>query len=165
MSAMNRPMIRSLRPSPYTSAVSRNVTPDSTAACSTASASRSLTLPQSAPSCQVPRPITETGRLVRPKTRCSTISDPTGRAGPASAGGSHPEPVEDGPATDQATTPGGTPVKAARYEKTGPARDVLTVTDTERPEPGPGEVRVRVHASGVNPTDVKARSGAVPRPI
>lgn len=56
-------------------------------------------------------------------------------------------------------------MKAARYEKTGPARDVLTVTETERPEPGPGEVRVRVHASGVNPTDVKARSGAVPRPI
>jgi NADPH2:quinone reductase len=39
------------------------------------------------------------------------------------------------------------------------------VADIERPEPGPGEVRVRVHASGVNPTDVKARSGAVPRPI
>jgi NADPH2:quinone reductase len=56
-------------------------------------------------------------------------------------------------------------MKAARYEKTGPAREVLTVTETERPEPGPGEVRVRVHASGVNPTDVKARSGAVPRPI
>jgi NADPH:quinone reductase len=56
-------------------------------------------------------------------------------------------------------------MKAARYEKTGPARDVLEVTDTERPEPGPGEVRVRIHASGLNPTDVKARSGAVPRPI
>ncbi|MBV9793250.1 MAG: NADPH:quinone reductase [Actinobacteria bacterium] len=56
-------------------------------------------------------------------------------------------------------------MKAARYEKTGPARDVLEVTETERPEPGPGEVRVRIHASGLNPTDVKARSGAVPRPI
>src|SRR6201995_4300775 len=56
-------------------------------------------------------------------------------------------------------------MKAARYEKTGPAHEVLTVTETERPEPGPGEVRVRVHASGVNPTDVKARSGAGPRPI
>ena len=56
-------------------------------------------------------------------------------------------------------------MKAARYETTGPARDVLTVSETERPEPGPGEVRVRVHASGINPTDVKARSGAVPRPI
>jgi NADPH:quinone reductase len=56
-------------------------------------------------------------------------------------------------------------MKAALYEKTGPARDVLKVTEIERPEPGPGEVRVRVHASGVNPTDVKSRSGAVPRPI
>ena len=56
-------------------------------------------------------------------------------------------------------------MKAARYEKTGPARDVLTLADVERPEPGPGQVRVRVHASGINPTDVKARSGAVPRPI
>ncbi|HEY0716430.1 MAG TPA: NADPH:quinone reductase [Streptosporangiaceae bacterium] len=56
-------------------------------------------------------------------------------------------------------------MRAALYEKTGPARDVLQVTGIERPEPGPGEVRVRVHASGVNPTDVKARAGAVPRPI
>ena len=56
-------------------------------------------------------------------------------------------------------------MKAALYETTGPARDVLKVTEVERPEPGPGEVRVRVHASGINPTDVKARSGAVPRPI
>jgi hypothetical protein len=31
MSAMNRPLTRSLRPSPYTSAVSKKVTPDSTA--------------------------------------------------------------------------------------------------------------------------------------
>jgi NADPH:quinone reductase len=56
-------------------------------------------------------------------------------------------------------------MKAALYEKTGPARDVLTLADVDRPEPGPGQVRVRVHASGINPTDVKARSGAVPRPI
>jgi NADPH2:quinone reductase len=56
-------------------------------------------------------------------------------------------------------------MKAALYEATGPARDVLKVTEIERPEPGPGEVRVRVVVSGINPTDVKARSGAVPRPI
>ena len=56
-------------------------------------------------------------------------------------------------------------MKAARYEKTGPARDVLTLATVDRPEPGPGQVRVRIHASGINPTDVKARSGAVPRPI
>jgi NADPH:quinone reductase len=56
-------------------------------------------------------------------------------------------------------------MKAALYEAPGPAREVLKVTEVERPEPGPGEVRVRVHASGVNPTDVKARSGATPRPV
>ncbi len=56
-------------------------------------------------------------------------------------------------------------MKAALYEATGPARDVLKVTEIERPEPGPGEVRVRVVVSGINPTDVKARSGGVPRPI
>jgi NADPH2:quinone reductase len=56
-------------------------------------------------------------------------------------------------------------VKAAVYDHTGPAAEVLKVVDIERPEPGPGEVRVRVHVSGVNPTDVRARSGAVPRPI
>ena len=56
-------------------------------------------------------------------------------------------------------------MKAALYEATGSARDVLKVTEIERPEPGPGEVRARVVVSGINPTDVKARSGAVPRPI
>jgi NADPH2:quinone reductase len=30
------------------------------------------------------------------------------------------------------------------------------------PQPGPGEVRVRVHASGVNPSDWKTRSGSRP---
>jgi NADPH:quinone reductase len=56
-------------------------------------------------------------------------------------------------------------VKAAVYTTTGPARDVLRVEEIERPEPGPGEVLVRVHASGVNPTDYKTRSGATARPI
>jgi NADPH2:quinone reductase len=56
-------------------------------------------------------------------------------------------------------------MRAALYETTGPAREVLKVTEIERPEPGPGEVRVRVRFSGVNPTDVKSRSGATPRPI
>jgi NADPH2:quinone reductase len=59
----------------------------------------------------------------------------------------------------------GCTVKAAIYDHTGPAAEVLRVVDIERPEPGPGEVRVRVHVSGVNPTDVKARSGQVPQPI
>jgi len=56
-------------------------------------------------------------------------------------------------------------VKAAIYDRNGPAAEVLRVTDVERPEPGPGEVRVRVHVSGVNPSDAKIRSGATPRPI
>jgi len=55
-------------------------------------------------------------------------------------------------------------MKAALYRRTGPAH-VLQVEEVERPEPGPGEVLVRVHASGVNPTDYKARSGLTPRPI
>ena len=56
-------------------------------------------------------------------------------------------------------------MRAAIYRSTGAARDVLRVEDVDRPEPGPGEVLVRVRASGVNPTDVKARSGATPRPV
>src|SRR5208283_2656411 len=63
------------------------------------------------------------------------------------------------------SSPRRTPMKAALYDRMGPARDVLKVTEIERPEPGPGEVRVRVLVSAINPTDVKARSGAVPRPI
>jgi NADPH2:quinone reductase len=56
-------------------------------------------------------------------------------------------------------------MRAALYRDMGQAADVFTVEEVDRPEPGPGEVLVRVHASGVNPTDYKARSGTVPRPI
>ncbi|HXF19233.1 MAG TPA: NADPH:quinone reductase, partial [Streptosporangiaceae bacterium] len=56
-------------------------------------------------------------------------------------------------------------MRAASYDRTGPAAEVLRVAEVERPEPGPGEVRVRVHASGINPTDVKTRAGVTPRPI
>src|SRR5215471_1280999 len=56
-------------------------------------------------------------------------------------------------------------MKAARYEKYGPAAEVLRVGEMERPEPGPGEVRVKVAVSAINPTDFKSRSGATPRPI
>jgi NADPH2:quinone reductase len=54
---------------------------------------------------------------------------------------------------------------AARYERTGPAHDVIQVGHVEPPEPGAGEVRVRVVASGVNPTDWKARAGITQRPV
>jgi NADPH2:quinone reductase len=50
-------------------------------------------------------------------------------------------------------------MRAAYYEKNGPAKDVLHVGEVETPVPGPGEVRVRLRASGVNPSDVKTRAG------
>ena len=56
-------------------------------------------------------------------------------------------------------------MKAVRYERCGPAAEVLRVEDVAKPAPGPGEVRVRMTLSGINPTDWKARSGATPRPI
>jgi NADPH:quinone reductase len=56
-------------------------------------------------------------------------------------------------------------MRAALYRSMGKAAEVFRVEEVGRPEPGPGEVLVRVHASGVNPTDYKARSGAVPRPM
>ncbi|MGB0627248.1 MAG: NADPH:quinone reductase [Alphaproteobacteria bacterium] len=48
-------------------------------------------------------------------------------------------------------------MKAVWYEELGPARDVLEYGEMDAAEPGPGEVRVKLHASGVNPADVKRR--------
>ncbi|HEX9032208.1 MAG TPA: NADPH:quinone reductase [Streptosporangiaceae bacterium] len=56
-------------------------------------------------------------------------------------------------------------MRAAVYDRYGPASEVLRVEEIERPEPGPGEVRVRIEYSGVNPTDWKSRGGSTPRPI
>ena len=50
-------------------------------------------------------------------------------------------------------------MKAACYETTGPAAEVLRLIDLPDPEPGAGEVRVRLQWSGVNPSDVKSRAG------
>ncbi len=50
-------------------------------------------------------------------------------------------------------------MRAAYYERKGPAREVLRVGERPMPEPGPGEVRVRIHVSAVNPSDTKARGG------
>lgn len=50
-------------------------------------------------------------------------------------------------------------MKAAFYDRNGPADEVLQVGDIPMPAPGPGEVLVRVKASGVNPSDVKSRAG------
>lgn len=51
-------------------------------------------------------------------------------------------------------------MRAAFYERTGSAKDVLLVGDLPTPVPSPGEVRVRVGWSGVNPSDVKSRAGS-----
>ncbi|HXW45815.1 MAG TPA: NADPH:quinone reductase [Streptosporangiaceae bacterium] len=56
-------------------------------------------------------------------------------------------------------------MKAALYDRHGPAAETLRVAEVDRPEPGPGQVRVRIELSGVNPTDWKSRSGATPRAI
>jgi NADPH:quinone reductase len=53
-------------------------------------------------------------------------------------------------------------MRAAWYERTGTARDVLTTSDLPSVEPGPGEVRVALKTSGVNPSDVKSRAGSRP---
>lgn len=52
-------------------------------------------------------------------------------------------------------------MRAAYYEKNGPAGEVLHVGEVETPRPGPGEVRVKLAFSGVNPSDWKSRSGTV----
>lgn len=53
-------------------------------------------------------------------------------------------------------------MKAIVYDRFGPAAEVLRLADLPTPAPGPGEVLVRLHASGVNPSDVKLRAGARP---
>lgn len=49
-------------------------------------------------------------------------------------------------------------MRAAWYTKMGPAGEVLQTGDLPDPQPARGEVRVRIHASGVNPSDVKSRA-------
>ena len=51
-------------------------------------------------------------------------------------------------------------MRAAYYESVGAASDVIRVGERPTVQPGAGEVRIRIHASGVNPSDVKARAGA-----
>jgi len=50
-------------------------------------------------------------------------------------------------------------MRAAYYDKNGPAADVMQLGDVETPKPGPGEVRVKLAFSGLNPSDVKTRAG------
>ena len=51
-------------------------------------------------------------------------------------------------------------MRAAWYEKQGPAREVLTVGEIPDPHPAAGEVRIRVAASGINPGEIKKRQNA-----
>lgn len=51
-------------------------------------------------------------------------------------------------------------MKAAIYEATGPAAEVLAIGEVPDPSPDRGEVLVRVAMHGVNPTDCKRRAGA-----
>lgn len=50
-------------------------------------------------------------------------------------------------------------MRVAFYERVGPAREVLQLSDLPDPQPAAGEVRVRILWSGVNPSDVKSRAG------
>ena len=62
--------------------------------------------------------------------------------------------------------PGSVPtMRAALYDRYGPAGEFLRVEEVPTPDPGPGEVRVKITCSGVNPTDWKSRGGSTPRPI
>ncbi len=58
-------------------------------------------------------------------------------------------------------------MRAAWYERQGPAAEVPQVGELPEPEPGPGEVRVRVRLRfpGVNPGDTKKRSGWLGNPM
>ncbi|WCB96499.1 Zinc-type alcohol dehydrogenase-like protein [Baekduia alba] len=51
-------------------------------------------------------------------------------------------------------------MRAAWYDRTGRAREVLALGELPAPAPAAGEVLVRVRAAGVNPADVKRRAGA-----
>lgn len=50
-------------------------------------------------------------------------------------------------------------MRAAWYDRTGPASEVLALGEMPDPAPGPGEVLVALRASGINPADVKRRGG------
>lgn len=52
-------------------------------------------------------------------------------------------------------------MRAAWYERTGTAADVLVVGEMPTPTPGRGEVRIKLQVSGINPGDVKKRQGWV----
>ncbi|WP_210495221.1 NADPH:quinone reductase [Microvirga antarctica] len=50
-------------------------------------------------------------------------------------------------------------MRAASYDRVGAAQDVLAISTVATPHAQPGQLLVRIHASGVNPSDVKRRAG------
>jgi len=56
-------------------------------------------------------------------------------------------------------------MRAAFYDRQGSAKDVLTVGELPDPPPGAGEVRVRMNFSGINPSDIKTRTGFGGKPM
>lgn len=54
-------------------------------------------------------------------------------------------------------------MRAAIYTRKGPASEVLQIVEKPAPQPAAGEVRVKLMFSGVNPSDVKSRSGVAAR--
>lgn len=50
-------------------------------------------------------------------------------------------------------------MRAAYYERKGPAREVLKVGKLPDPRPGPGEVLIKIALSAINPSDTKNRGG------
>lgn len=50
-------------------------------------------------------------------------------------------------------------MRAAWYDRNGPAAEVFKIGDLPTPRPGPGDVLVAIRASGVNPSDTKSRAG------
>ena len=53
-------------------------------------------------------------------------------------------------------------MQAVWYQTNGAPQDVLVSGELPIPTPDVSEVLVRLHASGVNPSDVKARAGSRP---
>ncbi|MEU6586672.1 NADPH:quinone reductase [Nocardia sp. NPDC046763] len=56
-------------------------------------------------------------------------------------------------------------MRAAWYERTGPAAAVLEVGELPDPEPGHGQIRVRLEVAGISRADVRLRSGIGSRAI
>lgn len=51
-------------------------------------------------------------------------------------------------------------MRQAYYTTRGAAADVLRIKEAGIPKPAAGEVAIRIHASGINPSDVKTRAGS-----